>query len=211
MNPPPPPLPTSKPYPSPAVNTRNPKSGGDCDNCASRGPCLLHHVRLRRMLRRLCTSCVLLLHPSSFCPICFSIHGLAPLDQESGELLRCSNCSSLTHSRCAPSHPLPPFPYLCPPCSEPTFSFFSPSPGPGVSLDAKMATALLCAAKIAASSMAEAVKAAEDEAERRVKEAAACRKSVKEALDRMSVVAAARMKAASGNFGKPLKNQIKKE
>ncbi|CAN1762580.1 hypothetical protein LINPERHAP1_LOCUS8443, partial [Linum perenne] len=43
-----------------------------------------------------------------------------------------------------------------------------PIPDPGVSLNA---TTLLYAAKIAATSMTEAIKAAEDEAERRVKEA----------------------------------------
>ncbi|CAN0857882.1 hypothetical protein LINGRAHAP2_LOCUS6966 [Linum grandiflorum] len=211
MNPPHPkpyPIPIPIPIPSPAVN----KSDGDCTNCSSKASWLLHDVRHRRTYRRLCTSCVLLLHPSSFCPICFSIHGSAPPDEQPGELLRCSNCSSLTHSRCAPSHPLPPFPYLCPPCSDPTFSFFSPSTATGgVSIDAKMATALLCASKIAASSMDEAVKQAEDDAERMVKEAAVCRKSVKEALDRISVVAETRKKAASVSFGKPLKIQPKEE
>ncbi|CAL1365648.1 unnamed protein product [Linum trigynum] len=195
MNPSPNSNPNPKPYPTaPHAARTQSSSSGDCDNCATRSPWLLHHVRLRRMLRRLCTSCVLRLHPSSFCPICFSIHGVKQPDREPGELLRCSNCASLTHSRCAPSHPLPPFPFLCPPCSDPTFSFFSPPPGPRVSIDAKMATALLCAAKIAASSMAEAVRAAEEEAGRRAKEAAVCRKRVKEALDKVSAVAAAAKK-----------------
>ncbi|CAN1149616.1 Probable auxin efflux carrier component 1c [Linum perenne] len=70
---------------------------------------------------------------------------------------------------------MPPFPYnsalLVPnPTSLSSSHSLSPESDPGVSLDAKMATTLLYAAKIVASSMAEAIKAAEDEAERRVKE-----------------------------------------
>ncbi|CAI0550975.1 unnamed protein product, partial [Linum tenue] len=121
------------------------------------------------------------------------------------ELQWCSNCASLTHSRCAPSHPLLLFPFVCPLCSDPIFSFFSPPPGPRLSIEAKISTDLLCAAKIAAWSMAEAVRATEEEASRRVKEAVVCRKRVKEALDKvLAVVAMTKKKTVAPlESGKP--------
>ncbi|CAL1360962.1 unnamed protein product [Linum trigynum] len=68
-----------------------------------------------------------------------------------------------------------------------------------------MATTLLCAAKIVSWSMAEAVKAAKEEADWRAKEADICRKRVKEALDKVSTVAAATKKkvVAPPKSGKP--------
>ncbi|KAG7024048.1 hypothetical protein SDJN02_15077, partial [Cucurbita argyrosperma subsp. argyrosperma] len=46
----------------------------ECGNCGSHGRWILHHVRLRGINRRLCTSCVLRLHPTSFCPSCFHFY-----------------------------------------------------------------------------------------------------------------------------------------
>ncbi|XP_021898924.1 uncharacterized protein LOC110815436 [Carica papaya] len=164
-----------------------------CGNCGSNNRWLLHNVRLRDMYRRLCTSCVLRLHPSSFCPSCFTFYDSGP--PHPSKRLSCSKCSSFTHSHCAPSSPTP---YLCPPCKDSKFSFFdvnapnnnnSNNPNcPVRFIDKKLADALLCAAKIASASMGKGVIIARAEAERRVREAAVARKRAKEALEKMSLI-----------------------
>ncbi|OAY43912.1 uncharacterized protein LOC110620255 [Manihot esculenta] len=195
----------SKPNTTPSINSDANTSAGQCGNCGSKDTCLLHHVRLRGIYRRLCTSCILRLHPSSFCPSCFTFYDSSPPPPSKRQ--SCSTCPSLTHSHCVPSHPPSPFPFLCPPCADPNFSFFHLDKTNNRSIDKKMATVLLCAAKIAASSMAKAVIVARTEAERRVKEAAVCRKKAREALEHVALVAKRKEVesvevSGSGNLGK---------
>ncbi|KAJ9180383.1 hypothetical protein P3X46_008636 [Hevea brasiliensis] len=195
----------SKPNTTATINSDANPSAGQCGNCDTKDSWPLHHVRLRGIYRRLCTSCVLRLHPSSFCPSCFTLYDSSP--PPPSKRLSCSNCSSFTHSHCAPSHPPSPFPFLCPPCADPNFSFFHLDKTDNRTIDKKMATVLLCAAKIAASSMAKAVIVARTEAERRVREAAVCRKRAREALEHVALVAKRKEVesvevSGSGNLGK---------
>ncbi|XP_021281546.1 uncharacterized protein LOC110414605 [Herrania umbratica] len=150
----------------------------ECSNCGVHVPYFLHQVRLLGIQRRLCTSCVLRLHPSSFCPACFAFYG-GTLPHPS-KRIACSNCSSFTHSHCAGDNLLSS--YLCPPCKDSSFSFF---PLKDNKIDKKLALALLCAAKIASSSMGKALTVAWTEADRKVREAALARKRAREALEHL--------------------------
>ncbi|XVF31528.1 hypothetical protein REPUB_Repub16aG0153400 [Reevesia pubescens] len=153
----------------------------ECSNCGAHAPHFLHQVRLLGILRRLCTSCVLRLHPSSFCPACFDFYAASP--PHPSKRVSCSNCSSFTHSHCAGDTLLSS--YLCPPCQDSSFSFF---PLRDNKMDKKLALALLCAAKIASSSMGKAVTVAWAEADRKVREAALARKRAREALEHLLLV-----------------------
>ncbi|KDP23337.1 hypothetical protein JCGZ_23170 [Jatropha curcas] len=195
---------TSKTNTTAGVNSDANPTAGDCSHCRSKETWLLHHVRLRGIYRRLCTCCVLRLHPASFCPLCFTFYDTTP--PPPSKRLSCSNCSSFTHSHCAPSQS-PSFAFLCPPCADPNFSFFHLDKTNNRTIDKKMATVLLCAAKIAACSMAKAVVVARAEAERRVREAAVCRKRAREALENVALVAKRKEVesvevSGSGNLGK---------
>ncbi|KAK0592227.1 hypothetical protein LWI29_015433 [Acer saccharum] len=164
-------------------------SGGDCGNCGAHLRGLLHNVRLRGIQRKLCTSCVLRLHPSSFCPVCFAFYDSNP--PHPSKRFACSKCASFTHSLCASTPP--PSPYLCPPCSAPSpasFTFFrnDASAGGGRRIDGKSAAVILCAARIASASMAKAVAVARIEAEKKAKDAASARKRAREALERVALL-----------------------
>ncbi|KAH7571268.1 hypothetical protein JRO89_XS04G0011300 [Xanthoceras sorbifolium] len=189
-----PPAPTPIPTPSPSP-TPSAVSVGDCGNCGAHLRGLLHNVRLRGIQRRLCTSCVLRLHPSAFCPLCFAYYDSNP--PHPSKRFACSKCASFTHSHCVPSPPPPP-PYLCPPCSCPSpasFTFFRNdaaadgcSVGGGRRVDGKSAAVLLCAARIASASMTKAVAVARIEAEKKAKDAASARKRAREALERVALL-----------------------
>ncbi|XP_022155464.1 uncharacterized protein LOC111022599 [Momordica charantia] len=199
--PPPPPsvVPAMVNNPNPNPPTKMPS---ECGNCGSQSRWMLHHVRLRGVNRRLCTSCVLRLHPTSFCPSCFQFYdpSASPHPQPSNRFT-CVKCSSISHSHCvlSPSssdpHPLSSSSssYLCPPCAKPNFSFFDLDSKPRISdksIDRKMAVVLLCAAKIASASMGKAVIVARADAERKVREAAIARKRAREALEHVGFVVA---------------------
>ncbi|XP_054815049.1 uncharacterized protein LOC129315412 [Prosopis cineraria] len=184
-------FPPSKP--SPTTKTLN----AECTNCGFRNRSLLHRIQLRGIDRRLCTSCVLRLHPSSFCPSCFEFfdHPLSSTSSASAHrFLSCIKCSSLTHIQCLPSPPPSHSSFLCPPCSVPNFFFFEPdkpnsgSTGTRPVLNKKLVLVLLCAAKIASASMNKAVTVARAKADRTVREATLARKRAKEALQQFSVV-----------------------
>ncbi|KDO43435.1 hypothetical protein CISIN_1g025319mg [Citrus sinensis] len=169
------------PPPSPTTTT------GDCGNCGAHVATFLFNVRLRGIHRRLCTKCVLKLHPSSFCPVCFAFYDSNPPHPSKRQA--CSQCSSFTHSHCATS---PPSPYLCRLCSPSSYSSITlmndmPSSSPK-RIDDKSAAMVLCAAKIASSSMAKAVTVARNEAEKKVRDAALARKKAREALERVGVL-----------------------
>ncbi|XP_050382962.1 uncharacterized protein LOC126799743 [Argentina anserina] len=165
--------------------------GEECSNCGTKKGWILHNVRYRAVLRRLCTSCVLRLHPGSFCPFCFLFH---QNPQNAPNLVSCSKCPSLSHPDCLPPYAaFSPSPFLCPPCSSssaPNFSFFRLDTNNNT-LDKRLAAVLLCAATIAANSMSKAVAFARAEADRKVREAAAARKRAREALDRFVILSAA--------------------
>ncbi|XP_028779497.1 uncharacterized protein LOC114735888 [Neltuma alba] len=193
-------FPPSKPSPVTTLNGSSANSTSvkaECSNCGFKNRWLLHHVQLRGVDRRLCTSCVLRLHPSSFCPSCFEFfdHPLSSTSSASAHrFLSCIKCSSLTHIRCLPSPPPPHSSFLCPPCSTPNYFFFDlDKPNPGLTktrpvLDKKLSLVLLCAAKIASASLNKAVTVARAKADRTVREAALARKRAKEALQKFSVV-----------------------
>ncbi|XP_062176056.1 uncharacterized protein LOC133880819 [Alnus glutinosa] len=154
------------------------QAGEACGGCGSSEKWVLHTIRQRGSYRRICTDCVLKNHPSLFCPLC-----LVVFDKESSPLpplsdrLMCLHCSTIAHRSCAGSSPS----FLCPPCSNPSFAFFDPTPKRAIDLE--LAKALLAAARIAATSIHKAAAAARVDAERRVKEAAFARKKAREALD----------------------------
>ncbi|KAK8520249.1 hypothetical protein V6N13_031289 [Hibiscus sabdariffa] len=158
-----------------------PLTSKQCSNCSAHAPSFLHQVRHLGILRRLCTACVLRLHPSSFCPVCFVFYAGSP--PHPAKRVACSNCCSITHSHCAGDTLLTS--YLCPPCKNSSFSFF---PLRDNKIDKKLALPLLCASKIASSSMGNAVTVAWAEADRRVREAAIARKRAREALEQLVVL-----------------------
>uniref|UniRef100_A0A5B6YQ91 Uncharacterized protein n=2 Tax=Davidia involucrata TaxID=16924 RepID=A0A5B6YQ91_DAVIN len=166
-----------------------------CGNCGVEERRLLHHVRHRGIFRRLCTSCVLKLHPQSFCPTCFLVYDRSP---PSNDTVTCYKCYSSSHSHCVGSNVANP--YVCPPCANPNLPIFSAkkaNDGEGEGgegncrvIDQKAARVLLAAARIAAVSMSKAAVAARTEAERRAKEAALTRKRAREALEHVSFLVA---------------------
>ncbi|KAG8363966.1 hypothetical protein BUALT_Bualt19G0077300 [Buddleja alternifolia] len=167
-----------------------------CGNCGAEERRLLHHVRHRGVFRRLCTTCVLRLHPQSFCPTCFQVYPPSPPNDA---VLTCFKCYSSSHSHCVAAAPSP---YICPLCAHPNTPIFKlksakeANVGIGEATDVKSedckvmdrdaARKLLAAAKIASASMNKAAVAARAEAERRAKEAAFTRKRAKEALEHVA-------------------------
>ncbi|WCJ26846.1 hypothetical protein M5689_008634 [Euphorbia peplus] len=187
--------------PKPPNSTGDPNSttaAADCLNCGTKDSYIIHNVRLRGIYRRLCTACVLRLHPGSFCPYCFTFYDsvLPPPSKR----LPCSSCSSHTHTHCVPNHP-PTAAFLCPPCADPGFNFVNLDRTKTRVIDKEMAGVLLCAAKIAACSMAKAEVVARGDAEKRVKEAAVCRKRAREALEHVALVAR-RMEGEGGEVSR---------
>ncbi|CAI9781718.1 unnamed protein product [Fraxinus pennsylvanica] len=173
-----------------------------CGNCGVEERRLLHHVRHRGIFRRLCSTCVLRLHPQSFCPTCFQVYPPSPPPDS---VITCSKCYSSSHSYCVTSPASAVNHYICPLCVNPSSPIFNLNKateanviGGGESLDVSgksevyrvidkpAAKILLAAAKIAAASMAKAAVAARAEAERRAKEAAFTRKRAREALEHVA-------------------------
>ncbi|XP_062081735.1 uncharacterized protein LOC133788318 [Humulus lupulus] len=193
------PIPSSNPNQNPSSLNNNARlATAECGNCGSPNRWVLHHVRIRGIHRRLCTTCVLRLHPSLFCPGCFQFYDSNNVPPPS-KRLTCSKCSSFTHSHCAQPPTAPPTSsasasssssasYLCPACASPNFNFFDIDSEPNRAIDKRLALVLLCAAKISAASMTKAVIVARAEAERRVREAALARKRAKEALDNLAIL-----------------------
>ncbi|KAL8545327.1 hypothetical protein ACS0TY_005489 [Phlomoides rotata] len=159
-----------------------------CGNCGMEDQLLLHNVRYRGSFRHLCTTCVLRLHPQSFCPTCFQVY---PPPPPNGAVLTCVRCGSSTHSQCVSA---PPKPYICPLCVNPNACVFKLKPAEKdnaeglcvLMMDRDAARKLLAAAKIVCASLNKAAAAAKAEAERRAKEAVLTRRKAQEALEHLA-------------------------
>ncbi|CAM8928554.1 unnamed protein product [Rhodiola kirilowii] len=176
------------------------KPSNECGNCSFKDRWLLHYVRLRGEHRRLCTSCVLKLHPAAFCSICFELfEGSLPHH----ERVNCNKCSSVTHPGCVADSDNVSKSYTCASCSDPKFRFFDVKrDGENrMEIDLKSAKVLLCAARISAESMSRAVNVAEADAHRRVKEATVSRKRAREALEEMCAMVAKEKARKAGENG----------
>lgn len=154
----------------------------ECGNCNFKDRWLLHNLRLRGEYRQLCTSCVLKLHPTSFCPVCFNLFE-SSLPQH--DRITCQKCQSITHLGCCIPNSDKDKPHTCPPCSNPSFRYFDVKRNgeDQFEIDLKHAKALLCAARIASDSMARAARMAEADAMRKVKEAVVSKKRAREGLE----------------------------
>ncbi|KAG9144854.1 hypothetical protein Leryth_018992 [Lithospermum erythrorhizon] len=170
------------------TTTNNSGATTVCGHCGVSDALLLHSIRHRGNFLRLCATCVLRLHPHSFCPTCFS----TVLNYSSADVT-------------------PQCPYVCPLCNNKTpnskifevkkvnelnvncFDGFGDDmvmSVNGVVIDEKAARVLLAAATISSNSMCKAALAAKSEAERRAREAVNTRKRAKYALEHMAVVVA---------------------
>ncbi|KAK9161851.1 hypothetical protein Syun_008192 [Stephania yunnanensis] len=111
----------------------------------------------------------------------------------------CLRCSSVPHSSCVAKEVASC--YICPPCLNPNFVFFSSGSlslgcrnvkgetfggGDRGAIDVKTGKVLVAAAHIASISMSKAAGVAKMEAEKKVREAALARKRAREALKRVS-------------------------
>ncbi|KAF0927578.1 hypothetical protein E2562_034371 [Oryza meyeriana var. granulata] len=179
---------------SPSASSTPRGCGGD--RCASgRDAWPLHHVRHDGVFCRLCSSCVLLYHPSAFCSACLFLLPLAsataaaqephldPILSPPGPTAACSSCGLfVAHHSCVPDSAS----FICPLCAAAAegkpFSY-TPAGGGRRALDERAARILLVAARLAHESVAGAAASAREEAERCVREAAAARKRSREMLD----------------------------
>lgn len=180
--------------PSPSAAASAPRGCGG-DRCASaRDAWPLHHVRHDGVFCRLCSSCVLLYHPGAFCSACLLLlpHDTAaaspephldPILSPPGPTAACSSCGLfVAHVSCV----LDSASFVCPPCAAAAASrpfTYSPAGGGRRALDERAARVLLVAARLAHESVGRAAAAAREEAERRVREAAAARKRSRDMLD----------------------------
>ncbi|KAK9076914.1 hypothetical protein SSX86_005249 [Deinandra increscens subsp. villosa] len=172
--------------------TNHPTLATVCGQCGVEERKLLHNVRLRGNFRRLCTSCVLRLHPQCFCPACLGVYERLPPD----DAVVCYKCYSSSHPTCVSSPPAGTIsssrgPSPCSSCLNPNLLVLNlnrlengnGSRKGGRVIDCNAARLLLAAGKIASMSMSKAEVAAAMEAERRSKEAAYTKKRAREALD----------------------------
>ncbi|XP_042023134.1 uncharacterized protein LOC121770473 [Salvia splendens] len=111
----------------------------------------------------LCSACLLCHKPGTFCPVCFDIH------DDTAARIMCLRCPALAHFTCLPSSHSSR--YLCPHCSDPSFSFIDST------------TAL---AKIAAATMHRAAALARADAEQKVMGALLAKRNAKEAIERVA-------------------------
>ncbi|MFS7918889.1 putative transcription factor C2H2 family [Helianthus anomalus] len=124
--------------------------------CGIDEPKLLHNVRLRSNFRRLCTTCVLRLHPQCFCPACLSVYDGSPPN----DAVVCYKCYSSSHPHCIPSSPAGSIASSrpCSFCLNPTLLLSNVSRVENGSrvIDCNAARLLLAVGKIASMSMSKA-------------------------------------------------------
>ncbi|GFP80403.1 hypothetical protein PHJA_000183700 [Phtheirospermum japonicum] len=101
----------------------------------------------------------------------------------------CYRCPAVAHRTCFSSSTLP---YLCPHCSNPSFSFFESraSDGQPIAFTKDLARQAMCAAKIVSVSAHKAAAMARADAERNVREALLARRGAKEAIERVAYLIA---------------------
>ncbi|KAL1569878.1 hypothetical protein AAHA92_01298 [Salvia divinorum] len=151
----------------------------ECQACGS-GPILVHNVPHLGVFAELCTACLLRHKPGTFCPVCFDIHD----DTTAHSRVMCLRCPAIAHLTCLPSARSSC--YLCPQCSDPSFSFIDSGAADGSA--ALVFTKDLCAAKIAAAAMHRAAALARAEAEQKVMGALVARRNAKEAIERVAAL-----------------------
>ncbi|KAG8388914.1 hypothetical protein BUALT_Bualt02G0174800 [Buddleja alternifolia] len=164
----------------------------NCRLCGSEDPITLHTVRHQGEFPHLCTACVLAQHPASFCPICFHVYDDDNKKQPCAHSrVMCLRCPAVVHLTCLPAAAA--VGYLCPRCSDPSFSFFR-FKQPARTINGRrmvvftrdLTKQLVCAAEIAAASMHKAAAIARANAEKKAREALAARRRAKEAIERMT-------------------------
>ncbi|KAM3221095.1 hypothetical protein P3L10_020363 [Capsicum annuum] len=150
---------------------QQPLKGCECAVCFIKRPFILHRLPYRGVYRHLCTACVLDSHPGSFCPVCFDVflHNPPP----SHLCLPCSKCTSISHLSCVSDAASSSQGYLCPPCSNPNFTFFyvTPNHDNTIQINRHLAKQMVAAATIASESIHSAADMAWINAENRVNEA----------------------------------------
>ncbi|XP_015055428.1 uncharacterized protein LOC107002007 [Solanum pennellii] len=162
-------------------------SGRRCAICFATRPFILHLLFYRGLQQHLCTSCVLDSHPGSFCPTCFDVflHNSPPPHL----LALCKKCPSISHLSCVPDVAFASNDYLCPPCSNPNFTFFCVTPNRAnnaIEINLHLAKQLVAAATIATESIHNAAAMARYNAEIRVKEALVAKAEAAEVLKRFN-------------------------
>ncbi|KAK6119117.1 hypothetical protein DH2020_047160 [Rehmannia glutinosa] len=172
----------------------------ECRVCSSVDPIILHNVPHRGAFALLCTACVLRHHGGSFCPICFDVYEDTSNNGGATAQSRvmCHHCPATAHLACFSStRSSSTFRYLCPQCSNPSFSFFDYRPGAcasdgssAVGFTKDLGRQLLCAAKIVSVSVHKAAAVARADAERKVREALLARRRAKEAIERVAYLVA---------------------
>ncbi|XP_049373901.1 uncharacterized protein LOC125838943 [Solanum verrucosum] len=162
-------------------------SGRRCAVCLTNRPSILHLLLYRGLQHHLCTACVLDSHPGSFCPTCFDVflHNPPPPHLR----LLCKKCPSISHLSCVPDVASVSDDYLCPPCSNPNFTFFCVTPNHAnnaIEINPHLAKQLVAAATIASESIHNAAVMARYNAEIRVKEAVVAKAEAAEVLRRFN-------------------------
>ncbi|XP_022972158.1 uncharacterized protein LOC111470781 [Cucurbita maxima] len=171
-----------------------------CQECGiTQSECwILHNVRVKASFRRLCTNCILRNNISRFCPVCFDVYddSTAP---PSHQRVMCFRCPSISHLSCISFRFSSTF--LCPLCSDPSFTFFDCFGSGGLGLcqseyavatlagrdiSGKSAKAVVAAARVAAQSMRRAAADARAVAEMKIKNAAFAKKQATLALERLA-------------------------
>ncbi|KAM3337190.1 hypothetical protein P3S68_032890 [Capsicum galapagoense] len=162
-----------------------PLEGRECTICFVKRPLILHHLPYRGVYSHLCTACVLDSHPGSFCPICFDIflHNPPPPHL-------CINAQNapLSHTSLASLMLIPPPQgYLCPPCSNPNFTYFPATPNHdnAIEINLHLAKQLVVAARIVTEYIHSADNLARISTKNRVKETLSAKVEATQASERI--------------------------
>ncbi|KAM3337191.1 hypothetical protein P3S68_032891 [Capsicum galapagoense] len=162
-----------------------PLEGRECAACFVKRPFILHYLPYRGVYRHLCTTCVLDSHPGSFCPICFDIFLHNPPPPYIG--IQCSKCNSISHLSCIPDVASSSQGYLCPPCSNPNFTYFFATPNHDnvIEINLHLAKQLVVVATIVSKYIHSADELSRISAKNKVKEAPSAKVEATQALERI--------------------------
>ncbi|KAM3337186.1 hypothetical protein P3S68_032886 [Capsicum galapagoense] len=146
-------------------------------------------IKEQRMIFRnsttFCTALILYSRMGSFCPIFFDIFLHNPPPPHF--YLQCSKCTSVSHLSCIPDVASSSQGYLCPPCSNPNFTFFfaTPNHDNAIEINVHLAKQLVVTATIVSESIHNVADIARINAENRVKEALLAKDEVAEYWERI--------------------------